>query len=324
MRAHEVNFASSGATLVGAWYTPPESARHPAVVLVHGAGAMDRSGPGGYLTETAAYFVSRGFAVLSYDKRGTGASSGDWRTMSFADLASDVAAAVRYVRSRDDVDAGSVGLWGISQAGWVLPLAAQSASPEFVIAVSAAGTGVTPAEQNMYDIGHQARAARLDEKQRDSVLSAWRALYALVRSDRGPDAEAGFRRARDAASTIPGAGPMLPPPAGGIRWTQRDQWFLALDLDYDAVSAWAALDIPVLAIYGSADVSTPTDRVVARFRQDVAREGSDASIAVIDGGSHVLTDDRVGSTRLLAEYTSVMDTWLTAQAYRLPRQPHAR
>lgn len=94
MRAEEVGFTSTGVELAGDWYTPLQGGRHPAVVLVHGAGAMDRLGPGGYLVETAGYFVSRGFAVLSFDKRGTGASNGDWRVMGFEDLAGDVAAAV--------------------------------------------------------------------------------------------------------------------------------------------------------------------------------------------------------------------------------------
>lgn len=315
MGAEEVRFTSAGVALVGEWYTPSEGdagERHPAVVLVHGAGGMDRAGPGRYLTETAGYFVSRGFAVLSYDKRGTGASGGDWRVMGFEDLAGDVAAAVRYVRSRDDADTGRVGLWGISQAGWILPLAARRTSPAFVIAVSAAGTGVTPAEQNLYDILNQARLARLDRDQQEAVLSSWRALYALVRSDRDAGAEADYRRSRDGAAAIADAGSTLPPPVRRIRWAQRDQWFLALDIDFDAVPAWAALSVPILAVYGGADVSTPTARVASRFRRDVVRSGTDASIDVIDGGNHVLMEGQPGSGRLLEAYTSVMDRWLDA------------
>ena len=310
LRAERVSFSSAGAVLGGEWYTPPEGDRHPAVVLVHGAGGMDRLGPGGYLTETAGYFVSRGFAVLSFDKRGTGASSGDWRVMSFEDLASDVAAAIRYVHSRRDADPERVGLWGISQAGWVLPLAARMVRPAFVIAVSAAGTGVTPAEQNLYDIGQQTRASGLGIDERNAIISAWRALYALVRSDRDRDAEAAYRRTRDAASAIPNGGGLLPPPTDNIRWEQRDQWFLALDIDFDAAAAWAMLRVPVLAIYGGADTSTPTERAVVRFRQEVEGSGVDASIEVVDGGGHVLMDDQPGSGRLLAVYTSLMDTWL--------------
>lgn len=319
MRAEEVGFTSTGAELAGDWYTPLQGGRHPAVVLVHGAGAMDRQGPGGYLVETAGYFVSRGFAVLSFDKRGTGASNGDWRVMGFEDLAGDVAAAVRYVRSRADVDPGRVGLWGISQAGWVLPLAARLVSPAFVIAVSAAGTGVTPAEQNLYDIGHQARVAGLDDQERNDVLSAWRELYALVRSDRNPATEARFRRIRRTATVIQDAGAVLPPSAGSIRWEERDQWFLALDFDFDAVPVWAGLNVPVLAVYGGADLSTPTDRVTARFSRAMAGRVGGASIEIIAGGNHVLMDGRPGAGRLLAAYTSVMDAWLAALGASPPR-----
>jgi dienelactone hydrolase len=42
----------------------------------------------------------------------------------FPQLAGDVAAGVRFLRTRPDIDPRRIGLFGVSQAGWILPLAA--------------------------------------------------------------------------------------------------------------------------------------------------------------------------------------------------------
>jgi dienelactone hydrolase len=76
----------------------------------------------------AYYLASRGFAVLSYDKRGVGASTGRYvraaTDENLRDLASDALAGVAWLRRRRGVDASRIGLSGGSQAGWVIALAA--------------------------------------------------------------------------------------------------------------------------------------------------------------------------------------------------------
>jgi dienelactone hydrolase len=78
--------------------------------------------------------------------RGSGTSTGDFETASFRDLAADGIAGVQYLARRADIDRGRIGVWGISQGGWLGPLAAtMSRDIAFVVAVSA--SGVSPAEQ---------------------------------------------------------------------------------------------------------------------------------------------------------------------------------
>ena len=71
-----------------------------------------------------AFFASRGLAVLTYDKRGCGGSGGDWKTVDLDVLAQDALAGVRWLKAQPGVDASRVGVWGISQGGWIGPLAA--------------------------------------------------------------------------------------------------------------------------------------------------------------------------------------------------------
>jgi pimeloyl-ACP methyl ester carboxylesterase len=123
--AHDeaINFESHGAILSGTliW---PEGRPKAAIVLVHGSGPQARS------TQPGRMIASRGFAVLTYDKRGVGRSEGVYeggRNTSAANLhllADDAGAAVRQLARRSELRGRPIGLLGASQAGWILPLVA--------------------------------------------------------------------------------------------------------------------------------------------------------------------------------------------------------
>jgi dienelactone hydrolase len=132
--SEEVRFQREGAVLVGTLLVPPgRPAPHPAVVNVHGSGRVTRDD---FWTRAVAHmFIAEGYAVLSYDKRGTGLSGGEYVGRGARDtnnvsptnlerLAADARAAVAAIASRPEIDAKRVGVFGISQAGWIAPLAA--------------------------------------------------------------------------------------------------------------------------------------------------------------------------------------------------------
>src|SRR5258708_1773862 len=134
-----VHFDSDGISLAGTLVLPEGSQAHPAAVLFHGSGPQKRD------LFTARWFASEGIAALAYDKRGVGESSGDFRKVPFMELCDDGLGAIKYLKSRKEIDAKRIGVWGLSQGGWLGPLAAsRSAGVAFVIAVS--GPGVSPGE----------------------------------------------------------------------------------------------------------------------------------------------------------------------------------
>jgi len=116
----DVRFANGDVRLAGTLIAPSTGAKHPAIVVVHGSGAETRE----HMLPFARFLVRHSVAVLGYDKRGVGESTGDWNTASFEGLAGDAVAAVEYLKTRRDIDAAQIGLLGVSQAGWVMPLAA--------------------------------------------------------------------------------------------------------------------------------------------------------------------------------------------------------
>jgi pimeloyl-ACP methyl ester carboxylesterase len=119
--------STGGVRLSYALDLPPGPGPHPAIVFGHGSGrtTKDEAMP------VKAAMVRAGFAVLRYDKRGVGASTGTFEAPGLLNsdrllpiLADDMVAGVEFLRSRPEIDANRIGLMGISQAGWIMPLAA--------------------------------------------------------------------------------------------------------------------------------------------------------------------------------------------------------
>jgi alpha-beta hydrolase superfamily lysophospholipase len=115
---------------------PAHSGPVGAVVFGHGSGQQTKDS----CRFLADGFLSRGFATLCFDKRGVGQSTGTYVFVGardsipvFGDLASDLAAGVAFLRTRPEIDPNRIGLAGVSQAGWIVPLAAVNARPAFMV-----------------------------------------------------------------------------------------------------------------------------------------------------------------------------------------------
>ncbi|MFF2776096.1 alpha/beta hydrolase family protein [Streptomyces sp. NPDC058052] len=110
----------------------------PLVVFVHGDGPVDATHDGFYRPIWES-FARAGYASLSWNKPGVGDAPGDWLDQSMEDRAREAADAIAWARQRPEVDGGRIGLWGASQAGWVLPkIVAGDGRIRFAIAVSPA------------------------------------------------------------------------------------------------------------------------------------------------------------------------------------------
>jgi uncharacterized protein len=112
--------ADDGLPLVGTLTLPAGPGPHPAVLLLHGSGRLDRDANTGRLRmelgpPLAAALAKDGIATLRYDRRGVGATSGDWRVTGFADNRRDAAAALRALAGRPDIRADAIGVVGHSE-----------------------------------------------------------------------------------------------------------------------------------------------------------------------------------------------------------------
>ncbi|MET9469924.1 alpha/beta hydrolase [Streptomyces sp. NPDC006544] len=168
MDEQRVSIRHGDHTLNGVLATPRDGRRrHGLVVYVHGDGPVDATHDDGYepLWEANA---KAGYASLSWDKPGVAGAPGDWLRQSMDDRADEAAAAIAWARARADIDGDRIGLWGASQAGWVLPKVAARTPVSFVIAVSPA---INWLRQGRYNLLAELRAEGASEARTDEAIA---------------------------------------------------------------------------------------------------------------------------------------------------------
>jgi pimeloyl-ACP methyl ester carboxylesterase len=178
----DVQFSNGDVRLAGTLISPIAGAKHPAIILVHGSGAENRE----YLLPFARFLIRHGMAVLGYDKRGVGSSTGDWNTASFDDLAGDVVAAFEYLKTRRDIDATAIGLLGVSQAGWIMPIAAVR-SPGIAFLVSDSGAAVSVDETTLDEARNEMTGTGMRAEVVEQILELMKRQYRFARTSEGWD-----------------------------------------------------------------------------------------------------------------------------------------
>jgi len=143
-----VTFTNGDVILSGVLVEPEGKGPFPAVVLVHGSGPQTYDQPAFVVHANA--FLKAGFAVLAYDKRGSGKSTGELEISDYDDLARDVAAAVAFLRTKPEIASSKIGLLGRSEGGWVSTLAA-SRDPKIAFVIMSSGCAVIPLEEALYE-----------------------------------------------------------------------------------------------------------------------------------------------------------------------------
>ncbi len=314
-------FANGAVELAGSLKMPQTGGNHPGIVLIHGSGPGTRLG----LEMPARFFARLGFAVLTYDKRGCGASGGDWKASSLDDLADDAAAGAAWLAGQPGLDPGRVGVWGISQGGWVGPLAA-SRSPNIKFVINHSGPGTSIRRQDLFMLGNVLRARDLPAAAVESVLAAYGTLYDFGRGKATAEA---LDTAMDGLRADPATRELAQPPAKEIvpaemykRQAMGDPaWFFHLDPDYDPVPVYRKLTCPLLVVYGKLDYTVPVDESVRLIEAAVKEPGGgDVTIRVLDGAGHgIIRMDAASPMKpkvpmeLVREYYDLLTGWLEAR-----------
>ncbi len=311
----EVRFTSAGATLAGTLTLPPGPGPHPAVILISGSGPQDRDGaiPGidGYrpFAEIASALSNAGIAVLRYDDRGAGASTGVNLTATTGDLADDTQAALRFVQRRPDIDPLQVGLVGHSEGALIAPmLASRDPGVAFFVALAPPMAepieGLVTQERRMLEAagtppgqlaGTVATTRRMLEL---NVASDWGALEALLRSTAKAQLEAmpAERRAAfgdDANAALDAL--VAPAMAQQRTWMH---WFVT----HDPAPYWRAVRVPALAIFGDHDVQVDLGQHRGALEGLQASAGLEqVDITTIAGANHLFLKARTGGVQEYGE-----------------------
>lgn len=174
----EVRFhnARQNIDLAGLLFLPEQQALAPGVVIIHGSGPSLR-GNGWYLT-LVKHLQDNGSVVLLPDKRGSEQSGGQWRTVSFDDLATDTIAGVEWLQQHDMVDPKRVGVIGLSEGGHIAPLVANQ-MPELAFMVSIVSSAIPMHELLVYEENYNLREFGIPPGLSNifAYLGAWSLIY---------------------------------------------------------------------------------------------------------------------------------------------------
>ncbi|MDT7857309.1 alpha/beta hydrolase [Rubrivirga sp. S365] len=326
-RDEDVSVASvDGVTLAGTLTVPDGPGPFPGVVLVSGSGPQDRDadvmGHRLFLV-LADHLARRGIAVLRYDERGVGASTGDFGAATTSDFALDAQAAAEHLAGRPEVS--SVGVVGHSEGGLVAPLVANAPDAvDFVVLL--AGPAVPGRDILRYqlsrglggagvsDAGRAAYGAALD-RLLDEVSTGSPADAAERAADAFRDETAGLGPADREALGLDAA-PAVPLAAGLAGPWER--YFIA----YDPVPALRALRVPALAVFGGLDRQVRADDNVPAMRAALADAPAGSDVVVFEGLNHLFQPTETGDPaeygRIDSSYApAVMEAvadWITARA----------
>jgi len=237
---HDEIVPSRGADLAATLLVPHGPGPHPGVVLVHGTSPDLRRSYIFY----ADFFARRGIAVISYDKRGKGASTGELEFAGLSELSADAGACYARLGAHPRVDPGRIGFWGYSQGGAVGPLAALDAgNAAFVISLS--GPGTTLGEQMMH-VHNKVPATQPAGKLRDRVWQYWHDRQGY------PGLYADLQSARDEAwySTC-GFPPKLLSPEDELALSEGLPFrWMGPYMNHDPINIFTQLDCPVAFFFG--------------------------------------------------------------------------
>lgn len=116
-----MTFPSNGIEIESAIITPDGPGPHPGIVLLAGSGGSHQEYDKVSMRIHTNYFLSRGFAVFVYTKRGSGKNGVNYSHVTFQDLIADALTAITTFRNHPKVDADNIGLRAVSESGWIAP-----------------------------------------------------------------------------------------------------------------------------------------------------------------------------------------------------------
>ncbi len=311
----EITFINGENTFAGTLTIPHLKGKHPAVVMVTGSGPHDRNEEilGFKIFKIIADHLTRnGIAVLRYDDRGVGGTTGKSKDESTTDdFSGDVIEAVKYLKTRDDINPDQIGLCGHSEGGIVAPLAASKYNGiAFIVLI--AGTGVKGIDilkeqsslimkaDKVPDEEIQGYNKLLDEAYEVSKKnSGWKEFKDEIRDamkynyDHMPDDQKSKIKNKDEyVNTMT-----------DLTVNQYKSTWMKYFMDYDPSIALSKVTCPVLMFFGEKDMQVPVKQNQKPMEDALKKGGNkDYTVKVMPDANHLFQSAITGSPN---EYASL-------------------
>jgi pimeloyl-ACP methyl ester carboxylesterase len=313
-KSEEVKFINieDGDTLAGTLTLPEGDGPFSAVILVTGSGPQNRNEE--LLSHKpflvlADYLTRNGIAVLRYDDRGIGESTGNFRSATTEDFAEDALAAVEYLKTRNDIN--NIGVAGHSEGGLVAPLVAvQSDDVGFIVLI--AGTGVRGDSILMLQTELIMRANGSDEETVKRELKNSRMIYNELLSDKDDERlekviksilSDAFDSMTEEEQKELGSKELM---FEGQLKILLNPWFRYF-IKYDPYPTLTKVKCPVLAINGEKDLQVPPKENLSAIEKAL-KEGGNKNYKIVEmpGLNHLFQRSETGSP---LEYGKIEETF---------------
>jgi uncharacterized protein len=315
-RAEQVTFDNPKANsvkLAGTLTLPEGKGPFPAVVLMSGSGPQDRDealmGHKPFLV-LADHLTRAGIAVLRYDDRGVGESTGKFAIATHFEFASDGNAAFNYLKSRPEVDGKRIGLLGHSEGSVYAPYIAKD-SPDVAFVVLFAGVGVPTRELLERQGMDILKSMGIDYTPTPAEIAINDAIYARIAQKKVDAETVAFVRARMREAVA--LAPEKVRQALGLNEQAVDArvqvimspWFMEL-ASYDATKELRNIHCPVLALFGGKDMQVAAQPNSDAMKAAFAAAGNRAvTLRTFPGLNHLFQHATTGA---LTEYSAIEET----------------
>lgn len=305
----EVSFNNqeAGATLSGTLTLPSAQGPFPVVILIAGSGDIDRDetvyGHKPFLV-LADYLTRQGIAVLRYDKRGCAKSTGNYKDATTQDFSDDVLSAIKYIKSRKDVNLKQIGLIGHSEGGIIAPIVS-SKSKDVAFAVLLAGTGVIGAE-NLYQQSALIQRARGTTEETINLSRQFlEQMITLVKNE--PNQQIAAVQLRAIADNFREA----IQEKGSLEYLDRiatrvnSKWFRYY-LTFDPNTSLKQMQVPVLVLNGDHDLQVSSKQNLPAISKALEKAGNkDFTLVELPKLNHFFQTCETGS---IEEYETIEET----------------
>lgn len=314
--SEDVTFQNTEAniTLVGTLTLPSKEGSYAAVILITGSGPQNRDeevfGHKPFLV-ISDYLTKKGIAVLRYDDRGFAQSTGDFKSGTSLDFATDVESAIAYLKTRKEIDKNKIGLVGHSDGAMIAPIvAAKSQDVDFIVLL--AGPGIQGSKLLMMRSELMGRAIGMSEAEIQESKKINEKKFEIISRSKDPRTlKADLTKySKENSENIPSH--VIPPGMTKEQFVaaQIDEitspWFIYF-LNYDPAPTLEKVTCPVLALNGAKDVQVPSQENLTAISNALKRGGNDSvTIKEIPKLNHFFQECKTCS---LSEYATIDQTF---------------
>ena len=304
--SEEVSFVNpiGGHSLAGTLTLPKADGRFPCAILISGSGPQNRDeelmGHKPFLV-ISDYLTRQGIAVLRFDDRGVGKSGGEFAGATTGDFASDVEAAIAYLKTRTDII--SIGLIGHSEGGIIAPMVASRNKETVAFVVLLAGTGIRGKELLLLQSQLISKVNGLPDAQIKKNTSLNDKLYTLVMTSFDNNQikkDAKKMMSEYSASHVTDAD------VDGLLAQINSPWFRYF-LSLDPTVFLEKTTCPVLALNGTLDLQVPAKENLAAIEKSLKVAGNKHyKIVYLKGLNHLFQKAKTGNP---SEYATIEETF---------------